>query len=62
MASRTVKHKKTICNCVQVILNALDSISQRQNILMDGHILLTEKINNLSLWTLIKNCFKRKKS
>ena len=65
MASKTVKRKpkKPVCKCeanIQSLLNELDAIKKRQDILMDGYTILSAKVNNLSLWSLIKNCFRKK--
>ena len=63
MASRTVKKKKPGCKCeinMQLVLADLDEIKRRQDILMDGHTHLSDKVKALSLWQLIKNCFRRK--
>jgi hypothetical protein len=67
MSSKTIKKKtvkKPSCKCednILSILGKLEMIKERQDILMDGHVILSDRFNNLSLWRLIKNCFKRKK-
>ncbi len=48
------------CKCKNTI-DGIDLLNKRQNILMDGHTYLVGIVKGLSLWHLIKNCFKRGK-
>ena len=55
------KKKKPVCKCEKT-LKDIELLKRRQDVLMDGHIYLAKKINDLHPWQLIKNFLKRKKT